>query len=287
MTKTTTSLTSLERWAGSLSFPGGRFVMVWAKLIALQIGCRTRRGFACLVSSRRPHDDRISMQFGSRLLRKGRQALGNLKPGQRTHVDPVSPLDNSPPAEPTEVAVRTGTRVYLRKHRLTDRETFVQWYQDPEIAELLRHDLCPLTRIQAQGYFDSIVMPSSSRGLCWAICELDTHQLIGSTAIVDKNEVTKAALFRIVIGDKSRWNMGFGTEATGLVLAEAFTTHGLQRVNLEVFSHNPRAQRAYLRAGFEIHGRHAEWVSRAHRQIDVMEMSISRDSWLAHLDRPA
>jgi RimJ/RimL family protein N-acetyltransferase len=225
------------------------------------------------------------MLFGSRLLRKGWQALVNLKPGHRTHVDPVSPLEHSQPKEPTDVAVRTGDRVYLRKHRLSDRETFIQWYQDPEIAELLRHDLSPLTRMQAQGYFDSIVLPSSARGLCWAICTNDTDQLIGSTAIVDVNGVTRSALFRIVIGDKSRWNMGFGTEATGLVLAEAFTTHNLQRVNLEVFTHNPRAQRAYLRAGFDVHGQHAEWVSRAHRQIDVMEMSITRDSWLARVDQ--
>jgi RimJ/RimL family protein N-acetyltransferase len=151
---------------------------------------------------------------------------------------------------------------------------------DPEIAVLLRHDLSPLTPIQARGYFDSIVMPASHRGLCWAIVERESDRLVGSTALVDLEDSTGSALFRIVIGEKDSWNRGYGTEATSLVLELAFRQHNRQRVNLEVFSHNPRAQKAYFRAGFHRTGQHSEWVSRAHRQIDVIEMSILRDHWL-------
>lgn len=220
------------------------------------------------------------MVHGLQWLRNRWQALVELVPGSHTRVAASSSPQNANGHLP--IVVRRGERVYLRKHHVSDRPAFLQWYQDPEIAELLRHDLAPLTRIQAQGYFDSIVMPSSARGLCWAICEIANNQLIGSTAIVDKDLITGSALFRIVIGEKSRWNMGFGTEATSLVLAEAFTTHNLQQVRLEVFTHNPRAQNAYYRAGFELVGQHAEWVSRAHRQIDVLEMRITRERWLEH-----
>jgi RimJ/RimL family protein N-acetyltransferase len=65
------------------------------------------------------------------------------------------------------------------------------------------------------------------------------------------------------------------------VLDQAFRHLNRKRVNLEVFTHNPRAQQAYLRAGFQRTGQHSEWVSRAHRQIDVVEMSISREQWLS------
>lgn len=224
------------------------------------------------------------MVLGLQWLHNGWQALMEIVPGSHKRVA-TSPFPQNANGHVPEI-VRSGERVYLRKHAVGDRAAFLAWYQDPEIAELLRHDLAPLTRIQAQGYFDSIVMPSSARGLCWAICETADDRLIGSTAIVDKNVITGSALFRIVIGEKSRWNMGFGTEATSLVLAEAFTTHNLTQVRLEVFNHNPRAQRAYLRAGFEQVGQHAEWVSRAHRQIDVLEMVITRARWLerAELD---
>ena len=180
--------------------------------------------------------------------------------------------------------IRTGINVDLRKHIPADRPDFIRWYQDPEIAEMLRHDLAPLTEIQARGYFDSIILPATHRGTCWAIVEHHSGHLVGSTAVVDINETQRSSLFRIVIGEKSVWGRGYGTEATDLVLAEAFLRLNLDRVNLEVFTHNPRAQRAYARVGFRQVGNHTEWVTRAHRQIVVMEMTITQAEWL---NRPA
>src|SRR5918998_3992575 len=65
--------------------------------------------------------------------------------------------------------VRRGRLVALRTHVPANREAFQRWYGDREIAEMLRHDLEPLTPIQARGYFDTIIMPMSARGHCWAI----------------------------------------------------------------------------------------------------------------------
>ena len=183
------------------------------------------------------------------------------------------------PQPPDTDMVRGGISVDLRRHRRADRDAFLRWYQDPDIALLLRHDLKPLDELQAQGYFDSIIMPASARGTCWAITEHGTGAIVGSTALVDVNERSRSSLFRLVIGEKDQWGKGFGTEATDLALAEAFETLDLVRVNLEVFGHNPRAQRAYLRVGFVQTGQHQEWVARALRQIDVIEMSITREAW--------
>jgi RimJ/RimL family protein N-acetyltransferase len=183
--------------------------------------------------------------------------------------------------------VRSGTRVDLRRHRADDRDAFVRWYQDPDIALLLRHDLMPLTPIQARGYFDSIILPATARGTCWAIVTHAEGALVGSTAIVDIDQIARTSLFRLVIGEKDEWGQGYGTEATDLVLAEAFQRLGLRRVNLEVFGHNPRARRAYERVGFTQHGSHREWVPRARREIEVLEMSITREQWVDRGALPA
>lgn len=177
------------------------------------------------------------------------------------------------------VLVREGTRVDLRRHVVADRDRFLAWYQDAEIAEMLRHDLSPLTENQARSYFDSIIMPSTARGTCWAIHEHGKVELVGSTAIVDINQQTQTSLFRLVIGEKPAWGRGYGTEATELALAEAFIYWKLRKVNLEVFSHNPRALGAYRRVGFRQTGKHHEWVPRALRQIEVNEMSITALEW--------
>lgn len=177
--------------------------------------------------------------------------------------------------------VRPGRLVELRHHLPANREAFVRWYRDPDIAEMLRHDLEPLNEIQANGYFLSIVMPASVQGTCWAIHDAKTGQLVGSTAVTDIDRARGTCLFRIVIGEKSAWGQGFGTEATSLAIAEAFDSLDLNTIHLEVFSHNRRAQRAYLRVGFIQTGAHHEWVSRRRTQIHVLEMTLERTGWEA------
>lgn len=48
---------------------------------------------------------------------------------------------------------------------------------------------------------------------------------------------------------------GYGTEATRAVLDYAFDRIGVHRVELDVYSFNPRAQRSYEKAGFRYEGR--------------------------------
>lgn len=176
--------------------------------------------------------------------------------------------------------VREGERVALRRHVLGNRAAFQRWYADPEIAYLLRHDLQPLTDRQSQGYFDTIIMPLSATGHCFAIHERGSDLLIGTTALTDiRGRQPRTALFRIVIGEKDLWGRGYGTEATRLVVEEAFERLGIDEVRLEVFAHNPRAISAYQRVGFHQTGEHVEYVGRDRYPLHVEEMAIDRASF--------
>ena len=185
--------------------------------------------------------------------------------------------------------VRKGRLVSLRTHVPANREAFQRWYADREIAELLRHDLEPLTPTQSRGYFETFILPSSARGTCFAIHERKSKRLVGTTALTDRisgrNGVS--ALFRIVIGEKDVWGRGYGTEATRLVAEEAFDSMGLSEIRLEVFNHNLRAIAAYSRVGFEVTGEHVEWVPRRKTELRVIEMRLSRDAFLASGDGDA
>ena len=189
--------------------------------------------------------------------------------------------DDAVPASAGEL-VREGDLVRLRVHVPTNRAAFQRWYADAEIARLLRHDQEPLSEAQSRGYFDTFILPLSARGLCYAIHEADTDRLIGTTALSDLTTRTpgqRSALFRIVIGEKDVWGRGYGTEATRLVVAEAFEIHGLSEVRLEVFRHNPRALAAYRRVGFREVGEHVEWVGRVGVELQVVEMALHRDDY--------
>lgn len=185
------------------------------------------------------------------------------------------------PAEPWpyEVGelVREGRLVRLRTHVPANRPAFQRWYADGEIARLLRHDQEPLNAIQSRGYFDTIILPLSARGLCYAIHEAATDRFIGTSALTDFDAAAGSALFRIVIGEKDCWGRGYGTEATRLVAEEGFLRHGLRRVQLEVFRHNQRAIAAYRRVGFHVTGEHVEYVGRPRFRLDVVEMALDRD----------
>lgn len=176
--------------------------------------------------------------------------------------------------------VRDGERVRLRAHVPANRAAFQRWYADEEIAGLLRHDQEPLSPIQSRGYFDSFILPLSARGFCYAIHEAATDRLIGTTALTDvtaRAGAPRYAMFRILIGEKDVWGHGYGTEATELVMDEAFGRHGLEQVRLEVFRHNPRALAAYRRVGFRVTGEHTEWVARRKLELHVVEMALDRN----------
>ena len=198
--------------------------------------------------------------------------------------DPETSLDDNDRERGT--LVRKGVLVALRTHVPANREAFQRWYADPEIAQLLRHDLEPLTLNQSRGYFDTFILPSSARGTCFAIHERRTKRLIGTTALTDR--VTQpegiSALFRIVIGEKDAWGHGYGTEATRLVADEAFGNMGLSEIRLEVFSHNERAISAYTRVGFQVTGEHIEWVPRRSTELRVIEMRLSRGAYRANAE---
>jgi RimJ/RimL family protein N-acetyltransferase len=185
--------------------------------------------------------------------------------------------------------VRKGRLVTLRTHVPANREAFQRWYADREIAELLRHDLEPLTPTQSRGYFETFILPSSARGTCFAIHERKSKRLIGTTALTDRMRSRNgvSALFRIVIGEKDVWDQGYGTEATRLMAEEAFDSMGLSEIRLEVFNHNQRAIAAYSKVGFEITGEHVEWVPHRKTELRVIEMRLSRDAFLTSRDGDA
>ncbi|MFM8594096.1 MAG: GNAT family N-acetyltransferase [Chloroflexota bacterium] len=180
------------------------------------------------------------------------------------------------------IVVRQGEIAELRTHVPANLEAFQRWYADPEIAELLRHDLEPLTPLQSRGYFQSLILPLSARGLCYAIHDRSTGELVGTTAITDittTRDGGRSGLLRIVIGEKSEWGRGLGTDATKLVMEEAFDEHELDEMRLDVYRHNPRAIATYRRVGFRVTGEHVEWLSRRKQELHVIEMTITSDEF--------
>jgi RimJ/RimL family protein N-acetyltransferase len=198
---------------------------------------------------------------------------------------PERPLDQSSPMPELPPLLRGGRLVDLRRHDPSNLEPFQRWYEDEEIARMLRHDQQPLNDVQSRGYFQTLILPATARNMAYAIHERSTGRLIGATALTDfEGRAPRSAYFRIVIGEKDVWGKGYGTEATRLVILDGFDRHHLDIVKLEVFKHNERARKTYARIGFRVTGEHVEFVGRDRFRLEVIEMEIDRSGFAAYLE---
>lgn len=176
-----------------------------------------------------------------------------------------------------------GDRIRFRGIEREDIPTFVKWLNDPEVqAGVMLY--APLSRVAEENWFEGMI----KRPLDEQVMGIEIRQpasdgaetgwrLIGSLAFNEIDWRNRAAEFGILIGDKSCWNQGYGTEAVRLLVKHGFESLNLNRIFLQVFASNPRAIRAYEKAGFIHEGRKRQAEFRNGQYIDVLLMSILRD----------
>lgn len=144
-----------------------------------------------------------------------------------------------------------GTSVYLRPINHKDMESVYRSCQDEEFLYM--------TGTRTSFTLDQIIksyeqFSKDPTRYDFAICLLDNHEIIGDLSILDMDTDNKKAGFRISLHGRSALNKGYGTEATRLAQTFSFEELNLNRLELEVYSHNIRGIKAYEKAGFKKEG---------------------------------
>lgn len=85
------------------------------------------------------------------------------------------------------------------------------------------------------------------------LIEVD-HEILGEIVINEIDWDSKNAGFRIALFHSKYFNSGYGKRAMTLILPFAFQSLQLHRLELEVFSYNPRAKHLYEAMGFQVEG---------------------------------
>jgi RimJ/RimL family protein N-acetyltransferase len=175
--------------------------------------------------------------------------------------------------------LRSG-RVYLRPAEQADLPTFVRWLADAETKRNLALR-APLSLAMEEKWFASLVERQGSGNYHFVICLVDSGRPIGATDLRDIDLENGHAAFGIMIGEEKDRNRGYGTEALEAICDFGFGQLRLERIELDVYDGNPRAQRSYEKAGFRVEGRlrHAHFHDGEH--VDVIRMAVLRDEWLA------
>ena len=172
-----------------------------------------------------------------------------------------------------------GEHVRLRGAERSDLEKFVIWINDPEVTAGLTLFL-PMSSVDEDKWFDNAMQrPQEEKPLVIDMKDGDGWRLIGNSGFFNFDWVARSAEVGIMIGDKSVWNKGYGSEVMTLLLRHGFRTLNLKRVYLHVYAENERAIRTYEKAGFVHEGRMRQAVYKNGKYSDVLFMSVLREEW--------
>jgi diamine N-acetyltransferase len=168
-----------------------------------------------------------------------------------------------------------GQKVRLRPVEREDLPRYVRWFGDPEVRRHLLVYL-PFSLAQEERWYEEL-QGRLSRGDD-VLLAVDTVQgvHIGNVGLDSIDWKNRSAELGIVIGEKTHWGQGYGTDAIRTLLRLAFEEMNLHRVFLRVDVDNARGIRCYEKCGFVVEGTQRDAVFREGRYHDQFLMSVLR-----------
>jgi len=176
-----------------------------------------------------------------------------------------------------------GEGIRFRAAERSDLPRFVAWFNDAEVVQNLSNSL-PMSMAAEERWYEAMLSrPKAEQLMVIEAQQADeeTWLTVGNCSLMNIDWTNRNAEFGIVIGEKAEWDKGYGTAAVRLMLRHAFTNLNLHRIMLRVYETNPRAIRAYEKAGYQHEGRQRQAVFLNGEYVDVLMMSVLRPDWEA------
>jgi RimJ/RimL family protein N-acetyltransferase len=175
--------------------------------------------------------------------------------------------------------VRKGPCVIkLRELERADLADLNRWRNDADLLELLGNNFLFIAGAVDEKWYESY-LAARDRNVRLAITLSDTRQYVGNVNLTGIHAVNRSAEFSILIGEKTAWGRGVGSEAANLMLRHAFGDLNLNRIYLTVLASNQRALRLYERLGFRTEGTQRQAVFKNGAFHDLVMMSLLRHEY--------
>ncbi|HEX5367978.1 MAG TPA: GNAT family protein [Dehalococcoidia bacterium] len=173
----------------------------------------------------------------------------------------------------------TGKLVELRAVEAGDLDRYHVWINDREVIEYIAALGLPVSRAQEEEWLQHAMRQTAPPEITLAIDTIDEGRHIGSVALHEVSLLSGKAILGIMIGDKSCWSRGYGTDAIVTLLRFAFDDMNLHRVALEVHEENARAIACYRKCGFVEEGRLRHDRFRRGEYRDTLIMGVLADEF--------
>jgi RimJ/RimL family protein N-acetyltransferase len=169
-------------------------------------------------------------------------------------------------------------RVYLRGLELDDYKTTYPWRLDEEIwANVVGPKYFVSMEYEKKWISDAIL--SSGNSLKLAVCLKEDHKHIGLVSLTDIDRNNGVAQCSILIGEKTLWGRGLGTEAIMLMLHHGFYTLGLTRIEARQLLSNQASVRLFEKCGFKVESVLRKAVFKDGQHRDLNQLSILREEF--------
>ncbi len=177
-----------------------------------------------------------------------------------------------------------GKAVRLRALRAEDAEHHLRWRNDPEVVRLAAAGdprFGPTTAEALADRFTRILRLDPREAGVLTVEEKPGGRPIGMVDYRGVDPYEGVAEVGIFIGERDFWSHGYGTEALGLLVDHLFGMFPLHRLELDTWSGNTRAARAFARLGFQEEGRRRDAVLLAGARYDRLLFGLLRREWEA------
>ena len=167
-----------------------------------------------------------------------------------------------------------GERIYLRTLDSTDVSAEYQsWLNDPEINILLETREATIKDLKdyIKKYNDA---PDY---LLFGVFDKENNIHIGNVNLGPIDWKKKTAVSGYLLGNKSYWGRGIGTEMVKLTVDYAFKKLGLVQVTLGTMVENKRAQRTFEKAGFIVTGTGKIMIEKTGEFYDEVQMIVKNN----------
>ncbi|MFF0271186.1 GNAT family N-acetyltransferase [Kribbella sp. NPDC004536] len=170
----------------------------------------------------------------------------------------------------------TGDLVILRPLDEGDYDALAAAMDDPDVARLTgSHG--EITEEVAREWMRT--RKDQTDRLDLAIVDKASGLVVGEAVLNEWDPDNHCCNFRILIGPSGQ-GRGLGTEATRLIVGYGIETLGLHRISLGVHAFNPRAKRAYEKAGFKEEGVLRDALLWDGEWVDTILMAVLANDWI-------
>lgn len=108
----------------------------------------------------------------------------------------------------------------------------------------------------------------------FAICDKTNDLHIGNIKVDNFDWVSRTCELGVLLGDRTYWGKGIGTEVMQLTLHYAFEQLNIRKVMLAVYANNPAAIKLYEKVGFVQEGCLRQQIHYKGEYIDKYYMGI-------------